>query len=339
MSDNNALALTTDNVVQVAEDKALAIFTTAGGIDPLLEHIRKEIDAFIPDVTTARGRKDIASIAFKVAKSKTYLDGVGKKLADDVKTIPKKIDATRKQIRDTLDQWRDEVRKPLTDWENAETKRIEGHQALIGLLVNAGLNLEGKTAAELRASLVELELSHQFEGAEEFLENYVRARDTSILALRKAILTQVKYEAEQAELAQLRKEAEERKAAELEKQRMQKIEADKQKCIAEALAKQAAEAERITQRAIEAERRAECAKQTIIDAERKAEERIKRETEETKKREQEEIRKREADKDYRAKVNRAAVSALMNEGLTEDSAKTVIAAIVMGKVPAVKIVY
>src|SRR5690606_34102970 len=106
-------------LVTIEPKNALAVFTEEKAIDPILARVRKEIDAFIPDITTASGRKAVASMAFKVAKSKTYLDGVGKKLVDEYKEIPKKIDATRKRVRDTLDEWKDEVRKPLTDWEDA----------------------------------------------------------------------------------------------------------------------------------------------------------------------------------------------------------------------------
>ncbi len=107
----------------------LTVVTESGAVDPILERIRREIDEFAPDISTAKGSKEIASMAYRVAQSKTYLEGVGKRLADEQKEIPKKIDATRKRIRDTLDKWRDEVRAPLTEWENAEDERIECHEA------------------------------------------------------------------------------------------------------------------------------------------------------------------------------------------------------------------
>ncbi|EES5368095.1 cell envelope biogenesis protein TolA, partial [Escherichia coli] len=36
--------------------------------------------SFVPDITTAKGRKEIAYLAYKVAQTKTYLDGLGKDL-------------------------------------------------------------------------------------------------------------------------------------------------------------------------------------------------------------------------------------------------------------------
>ncbi len=85
---------------------ALAVFTTPGAIDPILADIRKRIDAFVGDVTTKRGREEIASFAYKLARSKTFIDDAGKTLVAEMKEIPKKIDASRKHVRDTLDLWR-----------------------------------------------------------------------------------------------------------------------------------------------------------------------------------------------------------------------------------------
>src|SRR3546814_10114176 len=96
--------------------------------------VRAEIDGFSGDVQTKKGRDAIASIAYKVAKSKTYLDGVGKELTDSAKELPKKIDATRKLVRDTLDAWKDEVRTPLTEWEQAEESRVAAIKMMLAEL-------------------------------------------------------------------------------------------------------------------------------------------------------------------------------------------------------------
>ncbi|EGT6367902.1 cell envelope biogenesis protein TolA, partial [Escherichia coli] len=54
--------------------------------------------SFVPDITTAKGRKEIAYLAYKVAQTKTYLDGLGKDLVAELKEIPKLIDANRKTV-------------------------------------------------------------------------------------------------------------------------------------------------------------------------------------------------------------------------------------------------
>lgn len=87
MSANTQLA-----VVPPAET-ALAVYSKPNGLEPWLQQIRTKIDGFTPDISTRKGREAIASMAYAVARSKTALDDVGKKLVADLKEVPKKIDA------------------------------------------------------------------------------------------------------------------------------------------------------------------------------------------------------------------------------------------------------
>lgn len=89
---------TTEVAAVPTKENALAVFRMPKGLDPFLAKIREEIDGFIPDVTTRKGREAIASIAHKVARSKTALDNVGKELVAELKDIPKKIDAERREL-------------------------------------------------------------------------------------------------------------------------------------------------------------------------------------------------------------------------------------------------
>ena len=99
-----------------------------GGINPILDAIRAEVEGIVPDTTTAKGRNAIASLAHKVAKSKTLIDKMGKNLADGLNAQLKPINAERKLARDQLDTLKEEIRHPLTDWE-AEQKRIADDEA------------------------------------------------------------------------------------------------------------------------------------------------------------------------------------------------------------------
>lgn len=93
------------------------------GLDELLAKIEAEARGFAFDMETLAGRKDCASLAYKVARSKTAIDDAGKALVEDWKKQAKVVDDARKKARDRLDALRDEVRKPLDDWE-AEQKRL-----------------------------------------------------------------------------------------------------------------------------------------------------------------------------------------------------------------------
>jgi colicin import membrane protein len=103
---------------------ALEIYSEPGRVDPILEEITRKAKDFVPDTTTAKGRAEIKSMAYKVTQSKTYLDDLGKQLVAGWKEQAKAVDSSRKKIRDTLDELKNEVRKPLTDWE-AEQERIK----------------------------------------------------------------------------------------------------------------------------------------------------------------------------------------------------------------------
>jgi hypothetical protein len=113
-----------NELIVIPKETALEVFTTAKGLDPIIEKIKAEVLSMVPDTSTKKGRDAIASNAAKVSRSKTYLDGIGKELVDKLKEQPKLIDAERKRVRDTLDALRDEVRKPLTEWEEREKQRV-----------------------------------------------------------------------------------------------------------------------------------------------------------------------------------------------------------------------
>jgi hypothetical protein len=115
------------DLIVIEPESALSVFTEQGKLDPILDRIASEVRTFVPDITSAKGRKDIASLAYRVAQSKTYLDNLGKDLVAEYKELPKRIDANRKQMRDFLDALKDEARAPLDAWE-AEQAKIEAEQ-------------------------------------------------------------------------------------------------------------------------------------------------------------------------------------------------------------------
>ena len=69
---------TSTALVTLQPENALTLFTDGTGLESLLTDIRKQASSLVPDLTTAKGRKEIASVAYAVAQTKTYLDGIGK---------------------------------------------------------------------------------------------------------------------------------------------------------------------------------------------------------------------------------------------------------------------
>jgi len=114
---------------------ALTVFGTEGGVDGILERITAQARAVETDISTPGGRKAVASLAYKIARSKTALDAMGKELGEQNYRAWKAITSERSRIEAALDALADEVRKPLTDWENAEKARIAAHEAALAALV------------------------------------------------------------------------------------------------------------------------------------------------------------------------------------------------------------
>ncbi|MGE4335855.1 MAG: hypothetical protein AB7E55_07760 [Pigmentiphaga sp.] len=345
-------------IALVPKENALQVYSTENGLDPYLQQIRTEIDAFDPDVSTRKGREAIASIAHKVARSKTALDNIGKELVADLKEVPKKIDAERKRMRDLLDAWKDEVRRPLTEWEEAEAARVARHQGEIDK-INLRLECRDLDSAELKANIAWLEGLAISEAWQEFEAEAARAKDKALIALREALLAREKFEAEQAELERLRAEAAAREQKERE-ERIAREAAEAERLAAErraqeerdattrreAEAKAAAErrelelklqAEQAEREKVEAQRRAEQAERdaqaraeaaTAAERQRQADEqaRIQAETE-----------AREKDRAHKAKIMGEAKDALISMNISEELAKAIILKIARREVPNVTI--
>jgi colicin import membrane protein len=210
----------------------MTVFTEANAIDPILANIAKQAKSIVYDVATAQGRKEIASTAYKVAQAKTYLDGLGKDLVDEMKELPKKVDASRKAMRDFLDNLKDEIRLPLTQWEE-EQERIEA---------------EKKAAIEAETLRVKVEADHE-------LALLMNAEHDRQIEAQKQAIEQARIERE----ANIAKEAEQRAKAEAEAKAKAEVEEAERKVIAARVAQERAEqdkrdAEAKAAKAIEDER-------------------------------------------------------------------------------------
>lgn len=333
-----------NELITIPQESALTVFTTENGLDPYLQEIEREVKAFEPDVTTTKGRKEIASIAHKVAKSKTALDNIGKELVAELKKKPKLIDAERKRVRDFLDKLKTEVREPLTKYEEAEAARIEKHKQNIELIRSYRELSEPVDSVTLQEMIDAVKAFEISESWEEFELDAQREKEASLSALIIKLDERKKYEAEQVELARLRAEQEERERKEREARIAQEA-AEKAKIEAEAKAK--AEQEKAEREALELKLKIERAEREKIEAEEaakraaiEAEQRLKREAEEAKRREQEELERREANTRHKGKINRQAAQALQTiSGIDEALSKEIIKLIAKNEVPNVRINY
>ncbi|MDQ6511965.1 hypothetical protein QQO22_06830 [Klebsiella pneumoniae] len=318
------------DLVVIEKKNAMAVFTNNDQLDPLIEAIEKEARSLVPDVTTKKGRDAIASMAHKVARSKTYIDNAGKDLVAELKALPKQIDESRRVVRERLDALKDEVRRPLTEWE-AEQERIKAEEAMNALHAEA-LAMNEEFDRQLAARI---ESDHEMA----LLMNDAFDREQ---AEKKAEAERQRI-AREEEIKRLAEEKAKREAAEQAQREIDAAAAREREAI---LAKERDERE---QR--EAAERAEREKQAAVEAERrKAQEeadRIRREAEQRElarlaeeKRKADEQASREADVKHRKAVGTEIVKALLaNTSLTRDQAIEVLTAVKDGRIPHTGISY
>ncbi|PVZ19960.1 MULTISPECIES: hypothetical protein [unclassified Pseudomonas] len=362
----------TELAVVPPKESALQVFQAPNGLDPYLKVVRDKIDAFVPDVSTRKGRDAIASIAYQVARSKTALDNRGKELVAELKEIPKLIDAERKRVRDTLDAWQEEVRRPLTEWQKAEDARIDGHTDRLDRLKNLDDSLAELNSADIRERIAEAESVELGKHWDEFEAEAGSVKDKMLTTLRAGLAKREQYEAEQAELARLRAEEEAREQREREEriareatERAQREAEQKAQAEREAgerrereareaaerreleLKLQAEQAERSAAQAeanrVAAEQRAEQERQ---NANRRAEEAAEQARMAEQRRQQEAAdailraqEAREADAAHRRSINRAALDAFIAGGMPEACAKQAVTLIAQRKIPNIEIKY
>lgn len=329
--------------IEAVQQNPLEVFTTANGLDPYLAQIKAEVDAFVPDMSTEKGRKEIASLAHKIARSKTALDNIGKDLKASVMEQPKQIDAERRRIRELLEGWQAQVRAPLTEFEEAEKARIAEIQAKVNEITALPEQLkEYGASSEAIAKKIEEITNDDFD----YQEVKSDADAAKFIAIQK--LTALKAEVEKAEIET--KEAEE-KRIEAEKKAQEEREAQI-KAEAEAKAKADAEAAilKAEQDKLDAERKAkeaeEKAQRDLAEAAEKAERdkqaAIKAEQDRIAKEAQEKAdaeARRQANENHRRKINREALDGFITLGVSQDQAKAIITAIAKNEIPNISINY
>ena len=221
-------------IVSLTTAKPLDVFTTQGVVDGLLASIRTEaMRDYTPDLTTDKGRKAIASRAYRVAKTKTFLDTIGKEEVARLKELPRLVDAGRKALRDGLDALADEIRKPLTEWE----QRRDVIQKRLAVVQNTPASLFNADCVAIRSS-IETVTAMDPAGFEEFAGEAETTRRLTLATLQEMLEKREKWEADQAELERLRAEKEAREKAERE-EALRKEGEERARKAAEAAAAQA----------------------------------------------------------------------------------------------------
>lgn len=350
-------------IIEIAPDLAPSIYVE-NGLDKFVEQIREGVNE-VPDLSTAKGRARIASLAAQVSRSKTAVEKPGRDYLKRLKEQPKVVEAELRRFVTECDQLRDEVRRPLTEWEDAEKARTEAlQQRLVDLrsladVIDAAGNYLPSADIQSRiqeAKSVVLDDSWQERTAEAGV-----TKDSTIQQLEASLAVAQKREHESAELERLRKEAEEK--ARLEREETIRREAAgqakrdaeaKARAEIDAAARREAEAKAATERAerekIEAQQKAEREakaaaekaeqeKNAAIAAERRRLEEAEAARLAEEKRIADEEARRAADKEHRRTVNRQVIADLLAQGIPTEWAEKCQVSFASGKVSGQTIKY
>lgn len=323
MSESKELSL-----IEISQEQAPALYVP-NGLDPFLEQIRSQVNE-VPDLTTAKGRQRIASLAAKVSRSKTAVEKPGRDYLRHLKEAVKPAEAELRRWVTKCDELRDEIRRPLSEWE-AEQERIKAEEQMLAWHEEA---LEMNEAHD-KAALERFELDHEIAlllndkfdrdaaeaKAEEERKRKEQEEELKRLAVEKAQL-------EAAQEAQRERDAAAAREAALKAQAEQ----------AEREAKEAAA--RAEQQRIEAEQRAEREKQEAITEERQRAEQAEATRLAEEKRIADEAEKRAANEAHRKAVGTDVVKGLLEHaGLTREQAIATLKALMSNSIPHVTINY
>lgn len=305
-----------NELVVIEQATALDLFTAPEKVNQMLAHIktlaeeeRKELDS---DLSVAKNRKAFASLAYKVTQTKTAIDKAGKLVVDDLKELPKKVDAARKLFRDELDLLSDDIRKPVTEYELEEKAREEAEA------LKKQIELDHEEALQMN-ELFDLRK------AEEERQRIAREEE-----LKRQAAEQARLEAERKAQKEIEAAAQREREA---KEAAERAEREKQEAIqrAEQEAKEAKE--KAERDAKEAQERAEREKQAAIEAERKKAQEAEQTRLAEEERKRQEDAKRQEDKEHRRVFNKEALQALVSNGFEEKLATEFIKLVASNQIP------
>lgn len=330
------------NAIVSIETLTPATVFVPGGVEAIISKVEAEVRAIDRDISTPEGREAVKSLAYKVARSKTALDEMGKDLVAGIKAQAAAIDADRRTIRDRLDALKEEVRGPLTAWEEAEAKRVADHESALVWIVSSPRSLPPGAPSCLIREQIERVSHYAAHDWQEFKERGDAAVADALHTLGEMKVAAKQREADHAELAELRRlKAEREDADRLAAIAAERAEREKAAAIAKAQREEAEKAA-AEQRAkdlaerIERERVEAAAEAVRQENQRVAEAHAKTEADRI---------KRENNTKHRAKVHAKIGTALValfgNEPTAEDATMvfTVVEAIAAGTIPHVSITY
>lgn len=351
------------NEIQVLDQNEIALaFNNDQGIQAIIDSIKSQVnekfEGVVWDFSKKKDRETVASLAYKIGRSKTAIDAEGKKLKEQYTVFTKKIDAERKLAREQLEAEQARIRKPLDDWEQAEKDRATELQNRVNQLTQ---QFRSMTSSDIKADIERIKSIEIDDSFMEFKDKAKLAKFETLELLGELLIQAEKQEAEQAELEKQRIAEQERLQREHD-ERVAREAANKARFEAEQKAKEEAErVDREKQEAAEREARLKAEKEAALlreaELKRQAEEQAKQaeiQKQQAIEAERLRIEKEQADKaeaerkaeearlanvEHMRSINNEILNKLCEIGLDEEQAKSVITAIAKNQIPNVTIKY
>lgn len=107
-------------LIKIDKEEIKSYFTEEGKIDPILDAIAFVARSYVPDVSTAQGRKELTEWADKTLEHNKILKVHRKEIADEIKKLPAIVDATGRKCIKFLTELHEEIMLPVTEWQHEE---------------------------------------------------------------------------------------------------------------------------------------------------------------------------------------------------------------------------
>lgn len=334
-----------------------------------LSELEKNNSLIAFDYESKKGNKEARSHINTLRLTKGALERTRKAAKAESLRIGRAVDAEAEQIEARIEAMITVHQVKIDEIEQRENERISAIKDKIAALAEIH---QGYAAKDYRFHIATLESVVIDDKWQEFIADAAKVKDASLARHRELLSEREKADAEAEELANLRKEAE----ARAQKDRDDAIaKAAAGKAIADAALKSEQEAAKARQAVEAAEQKAkqerEAGERRELELKLQAEQAERRRIESEQKADQDKrdaaakagaekqhaveaeiarvaaaakseadaLAKREANKAHLTKINRAALAALVEGGISEECAKECIRLIAPGKVPAVQIHY
>lgn len=199
----------------------LAVIQKKDVREAVIAAVTEKVRNHVPDVSTAKGRDAITSLAWMVTRTKTAIDEAGKKLGENARRELDAINSVRTDIRKKLEVLADEAKAPLTAWENMHEAQVEKATQLERAFKAMRIVESGTSLEDVRKRVTALKGKDivPAEVGADLAPQLAQLRDEVVAELLIAVVRLEKEEADRAELLRLQQEAREREAVEAQRKR------------------------------------------------------------------------------------------------------------------------